>query len=101
MLIVQTTCASKKEADRIGEALVRARIAACATILPCGSIFRWKGKIERQREWLLELKVPRANFARVEQAIKKLHSYGLPQVIAIPVARSSRQYKQWVRENSR
>jgi periplasmic divalent cation tolerance protein len=101
MLVVQTTCKSRKEAEKIGEALVRARIAACATAIPCRSIFRWKGKIGRQREWLLELKMPRANFPRAERGIKRLHSYELPQVIALPVARASRQYRKWVGENSR
>ena len=101
MLIVQTACASRKEAESIGEALVSSSLAACASVMPCKSIFFWKGRLEKQDEWLLELKVADAKYARAERRIRQLHSYELPQVIALPVARASREYAQWVRRANR
>ena len=96
MLIVQTTCASRKEAEKIGEALVREHLAACAAIHKCNSIFLWEGRLQKENEWLLELKAPNAKYARIEQRIRQLHSYKLPQIVAVPVARASKDYASWV-----
>ena len=98
MLIVQTTCKSRAEAEKIGVALVRERLAACASVHPCKSIFFWQGRLERQSEWVLELKITNSKYARTERRIRQLHSYALPQIIAFSVVRASKEYEHFIRK---
>ena len=86
-----------KEADRIGRAVIAARLAACVNIVRgVGSIFCWKGKVEKAREFLLILKTTADNFSALEKKIKRLHSYEVPEIIALPVAAGSAEYLRWV-----
>ena len=97
-IVVLVTCGSIKEAQQIGRALVDRRLVACVSILsaPVQSIYRWKNKIESAKEVLLLLKSSRSRFAAVESAIRKLHSYDLPEIIALPIAAGSRGYLDWI-----
>jgi periplasmic divalent cation tolerance protein len=96
--VVLVTCGSKDEADRIASALVAARLAACVNILqaPVRSIYRWRGKVESAAEHLLIIKTSQQQFAAVERAVKRLHSYDVPEVIALPIAAGSQQYLSWL-----
>lgn len=96
MLIVQTTCKTSREAERIASALVKEGLAACAHAFPCKSFFFWKGKMRKEGEWLLELKVRDADYGNVERKIKSLHSYDLPEIVALRPAKASREYSDWV-----
>lgn len=100
-LVVLVTCRSAEEARRIARELVEARLAACGNIVetPVRSIYRWKGKIETAREYLLLVKTSRRRFAALEQTVKRLHSYDLPEIIALPVASGSPQYLKWIDES--
>jgi periplasmic divalent cation tolerance protein len=100
-IIVLVTCGSAKEAGRIARSLVEQRLAACVNILnvPVRSIYRWKGKVDSARELLLVIKSSRRQFARLERAIKKLHSYDVPEIIALPIERGSREYLAWLAES--
>lgn len=100
MLLVHTTCATKKEAERIATALVRAKLAACASVFPCKSFFYWKGSLERQKEFAVELKIKEGNYEKAERKIRQLHSYSVPQIIAIK-AKASKDYARWVQGNQR
>jgi len=97
-IVVLVTCGSVKEAQQIGRTLVDRKLVACANILrvPVQSIYRWKNKIELAEEVLLLLKSSRSRFAAVESAIQKLHSYDLPEIIALPIAAGSRGYLDWI-----
>jgi periplasmic divalent cation tolerance protein len=97
-IVVLVTCGSTKEARRIGRALVDRKLVACANILraPVQSIYRWKDKVEFAREVLLVLKSSRSRFAAMDNAIRKLHSYDLPEIIALPIAAGSRGYLDWI-----
>jgi periplasmic divalent cation tolerance protein len=97
-IVVLVTCGSIKEAQQIGRALVDRRLVACANILsaPVQSIYRWRNKIESAKEVLLLLKSSRSRFAAVESAIRKLHSYDLPEIIALPIGAGSRGYLDWI-----
>jgi len=95
MLIVHTTCASKKEAEKIAAALVRSKLAVCASAYPCKSFFIWKGKFERQSEFVVEIKMKDSNYAAAERMIKKMHSYSVPQIIAVEVSRANPAYAKW------
>jgi periplasmic divalent cation tolerance protein len=100
-LVVLVTCPSAKEAERIASALVQARLAACGNILqsPVRSIYRWKEKIESAREFLLLIKTSRRRFSELQAAIKQLHSYEVPEIIALPIAAGSQGYLSWLAES--
>jgi periplasmic divalent cation tolerance protein len=102
-IVVLVTCGSAKEARRIARLLVDQRLAACVNILeaPVRSVYRWKGKVESAAELLLVIKSSRKQFARLERAIKAIHSYEVPEIIALPIARGSRAYLAWLGESIR
>jgi periplasmic divalent cation tolerance protein len=101
MIVVITTCGSEGEADRIAEALVAERLAACVQILPMRSVYRWQGAIERAEEWQLQVKTRSTLADEVEARIKALHGYDLPEIVALPVAAGSSDYISWVRAETR
>jgi periplasmic divalent cation tolerance protein len=100
-IVVLVTCKSKSEARRIVTSLVEKRLAACGNIVesPMTSIYRWKGKIERAKEVLVMLKSARTEFAALEREVARLHSYDVPEIVALPVVVGSAKYLTWVREN--
>jgi periplasmic divalent cation tolerance protein len=97
-IIVLVTCGSAKEAERLAEALVEKRLAACVTILqdPVKSIYRWKGRVETAREFFLLIKSSRANFLALSRQIEKLHSYETPEIIALTITAGSPEYLRWL-----
>jgi periplasmic divalent cation tolerance protein len=101
--VVLVTCSSEEEASRIARALVVQRLAACVNILesPVRSVYRWKGSVETAMEHLLIIKTRRARLAALEAAVKGLHSYDTPEVIALPIAAGSRRYLAWLEESVR
>ena len=98
--VVLVTCSSVAEARRLSRALVDARLAACVNILPGAveSIYRWKGRVESARERLLLIKTSRKRLAGLQAAVQRLHSYDVPEIIAIPIAAGSRAYLAWLAE---
>jgi periplasmic divalent cation tolerance protein len=101
VIVVLVTCKSKAEARRIAELLAKKRLAACGNILesPVSSIYRWKGKIERAKEYLLILKSTRAAFVGLEREVTRLHSYDVPEIIALRIAHGSGKYLNWIAAN--
>lgn len=99
-IVVLVTCGSTREARRIARTLVEARLAACGNVLeaPVRSIYRWKGRVETAREFLLVIKTTRRRFAALEKTVKRLHSYDVPEIIALPVASGSSDYFAWIDE---
>lgn len=97
-VVVLVTCADAAEAKRIARAVVDERLAACVNILPGAvvSIYRWKGKVETARERLLLIKTRRARLKKLHAAVVRLHSYDLPEFIALPILEGSRQYLDWI-----
>lgn len=96
---IQVTMTTEKRADaeRIARALVEGRLAACVQIVgPITSIYRWKGKIETTGEWLCLIKSREENYGALEQAVRSLHPYETPEIIAVPVAAGSREYLDWL-----
>ena len=98
--VVFVTCGSEEEASRIARALVGERLAACVNILeaPVRSVYRWKGRVETAMEHLLVIKTRRARLRALEEALRRMHSYETPEMIALPVAEGSRKYLTWVDE---
>lgn len=101
-LVVLVTCGSAKEATRIARALVELRLAACGNIFqnPVRSIYRWKNKIESGKECLLLVKTSRSRFAKLEAAVRRLHSYDVPEIIALPIAGGSPAYLAWLADST-
>lgn len=100
MILVMTTTGTADEAQRIGRELVERRLAACVQVDgPITSIYRWAGAVETSTEWRLTAKTRRESFNAVAAAIRELHSYQLPEIVAIDVAGASPEYRAWVEEN--
>jgi periplasmic divalent cation tolerance protein len=100
--IVLVTCASIAEARKIAEHVVEQKLAACANIVPgVESIYRWKGKVERAKEVLLVIKTTAARLRKLESEVKRLHSYDLPEFVAVPIVAGSQQYLDWLRKSVR
>ena len=102
-IVVLVTCGTAAEADRIAEALVEGKLAACVNVVqaPLRSTYRWKGKVETASEYLLLIKTSRRLLPRVQEEVERLHSYELPEVIALSIAAGSAPYLRWLNEGLR
>jgi len=100
--IVLVTCGTLKEARRIARTAVGKRLAACGNIIlsPVESFYTWKGKLERAREYLLVMKTTAKRLAELENEVKRLHSYEVPEFIALSIVAGSRNYIAWLRESA-
>lgn len=97
ILIVITTSDSMEEVRNIGRTMVEKRLAACAQISgPIESHFWWNGKLDRAEEWQCRLKTSRAKYPELEQTIKQMHSYEVPQIVAVPVCSALDSFEKWV-----
>jgi periplasmic divalent cation tolerance protein len=101
--VVLVTCGSRAEARKIVRLVVEARLAACANLVsaPVESIYRWKGKVESAREFLLVIKTTRARFSALREVILNAHSYDVPEIIALPIAAGSEKYLAWIADSVR
>jgi periplasmic divalent cation tolerance protein len=98
--LMLTTGGSKEEAQRIARALVERRLAACVNVVgPIESVYRWQDKVENAEEWLLLIKTTAAAVAQVNALIRELHSYELPECLALPIESGSTAYLKWIEEN--
>ena len=101
VLVVLVAAANQDEAARIAEEMVNAKLAACASIIPgIQSIYRWKGKVVKAEEVLLLLKTTKPRYYALEKAIKAMHAYETPEIIALPVKEGLDQYIEWVRSET-
>jgi periplasmic divalent cation tolerance protein len=99
-IVVLCTCASPGEADRLARALVEARLAGCVSVVGgVRSIYRWKEEIESAEECLLAIKSSRAQFDALRAKIEELHSYEVPEVLALPVVDGAARYLEWLSGN--
>ena len=100
--IILTTAGSQEEAAKIAHGLVERRLAACVNIVPrIESVYRWQGKVETAQEWLLLIKTQAELFERVRDAVKDLHSYDLPECVMLEVAAGTKEYLDWIAENTK
>jgi periplasmic divalent cation tolerance protein len=91
------TVENQKEAIKIGKGMVNAKLAACANIIPrIQSVYQWKGKVVKGQEVLLILKSTKNRYRALERAIKTMHTYEIPEIIALPVEEGLDQYIKWV-----
>jgi periplasmic divalent cation tolerance protein len=101
-LLIMTTCPDMPAAEKIASELVDNSLAACVQLLPgIRSFFRWQGKVERADEILLLIKTTAQRYAEIENIINSLHSYEVPEIIAVPVTAGLRDYLNWIDDNTR
>jgi periplasmic divalent cation tolerance protein len=99
-LQVLTTAGSEEEAERISDALVERRLAACVQVLgPIASRYRWRGEVETAREWICLAKTEAARYPALEAAIREAHSYEEPEIVATPIVAGSQGYLDWIGES--
>jgi len=99
---VFTTTDTEAGAKKIADVLVTARLAACVQVVgPITSTYRWQGKIETAQEWLCIIKSTDALCDEVESAIRELHPYEVPEIIAVAVTAGSQEYLEWLKESVR
>lgn len=100
-LIVLVTVSSSEEAETIAYALVEEKLAACVNIIPgLTSIFTWEGKLDRAAELLLVIKTRQERMKELIKTVKDLHSYSVPEIIALPIIGGSEDYLKWVDEST-
>ncbi len=99
-IVILITCASKEEAEKIANALVETKLAACVNIAGgVNSVFRWQGKLDKAEEILLIAKTQENKLAAVIDKVKSLHSYEVPEIIALPVVGGNTDYLKWIDES--
>ena len=96
-IIVLVTTASKHEAEEIVQHLLGDKLIACGNIVgPVTSFFRWSENVERAEEFLVLMKTRRDLFQRLSEVVKTLHSYEVPEILAVPVVEGSMDYLEWL-----
>ncbi len=101
-VIVFITTRSTEEAKKIGKLLVEEGLAACCTIIqPVESVFKWKDAIHIEQETLIISKTREELFSALEKRVKQLHSYEVPEIIAIPITQGSKSYLDWIVKETR
>ena len=100
-IVVLVTTNGVRQAKKIARALIEERLAACANVItPVQSIYRWEGKVAEESECLMIIKTTRVRFEEVRACVERLHSYSVPEVIALPIIDGAANYLNWVAEAS-
>lgn len=97
--VVMVTAASRTEAEMIAKTLVEVHLAACVSLLPIHSIYTWQGEVQSEDEWQLLIKTDLKKFSQLESKVRELHSYEVPEIIALPIIAGSQSYLNWISEN--
>ncbi|MCC7474172.1 MAG: divalent-cation tolerance protein CutA [Pirellulales bacterium] len=96
-LQVSTTTASRADAERIAQELVTHRLAACVQIIgPVQSTYRWQGTVETVEEWLCQIKTTQNRWEALQQALRAIHPYEVPELVAVSIERGSPDYLNWL-----
>jgi periplasmic divalent cation tolerance protein len=99
--MVFVMAANEDEAHRIAQALVAERLAACVNITgPVRSIYRWRGEIENASEYMLVIKTSKRHFSKLERRVRELHSYEVPEIVAVTLVEASKPYVAWLAEST-
>lgn len=99
-VVVFVTCANREEGEKISRALVKKKLVACVNLIPeITSRYWWQEKIEVSSETLLIIKTKKSLFKQIVAEVKKLHSYTVPEIIALPIIAGNKDYLNWIRES--
>ena len=101
VLVVLVMTSSRREAGSIAKAVVKEKLAACVNMVPgVTSVFRWKGRVQISREVLLIMKTTVRRYSALEQRIRSLHSYQVPEILAVKIEQGAKQYIGWVQQET-
>lgn len=101
-IIIYITTGSINEAKKIGRVLIDEKLVACSNIIsPIRSIYKWKGKVCDDKEALMVLKTKKKLFNQIVKRVEKLHSYDVPEIIAMPIIEGSSKYLSWINEETK
>ena len=97
--VIFVTAPDKKQARQIANKLIKTKLAACVNIIPgVESLFSWKGKIDSAKELLLIIKSKESKLPKIIKTVKSLHSYEVPEIIALPIIAGNKEYLRWIDE---
>ncbi len=100
-ITILVTTASEEEAERIAEELLAAKLIACANIVGgVRSLFSWAGAVQKEQEILIIMKSRQVLFEEIEQKVRQIHSYDVPEILALPILTGSGPYLQWLGEET-
>ena len=101
--IVLVTCGSLAEGRKIAQGVVKKRLAACVNVgtAPVESVYWWKGKVEKAKEFLLVMKTTAGRLKELEKEVKRMHSYDVPEIVVIKIESGSAEYLAWIRESTK
>lgn len=94
--VVLVTAGSRSEAEAIARLLVNERLAACVNLFPVYSVYTWQGAVQQEEEWQLVIKTDLAHFATLAAKVQQVHSYEVPEVIALPIGAGAPAYLNWL-----
>jgi periplasmic divalent cation tolerance protein len=98
--LVLVTIDTEANAQKLAQQLVEARLAACVSLTPVQSVYRWQGAVQHDQEWQLTIKTDLSRFDALAQFIAQHHPYEVPEIIAIPLAAGSAAYLSWLAEQT-
>ncbi len=96
MILTYITCKNKAEAEKIANHLLKNKLIACANMFPINSLYRWKGKLQKDKEFVLLTKTIKTKAKKVEKEVKKIHSYDIPCIIKKEVT-ANKEYLRWIK----
>lgn len=94
--IVLVTASSEEEAHKIASTLIESHLAACVNLTPVTAVYRWQEKLNCDEEWQLTIKTDLSKFELLVNTIKEIHSYEIPEIIALPIVKGSSHYLGWM-----
>jgi len=101
-VVIFITAANKKEAEKIASVLIKEKLAACVNIIEnVHSLFWWQGKVDSAQEVLLIVKSRKTLMNKLIKKVKSLHSYEVPEIIALPIVSGDKKYLEWINESTR
>ncbi len=101
-IVVLVTASSTQEAQKLGKDLVQEKLAACVNVIPkIISIFNWHEDVCEEEEVLMIVKTSGEKFSALEKKVKQMHSYDVPEIIALPIVAGSKEYLNWIRKETK
>jgi len=101
LCLVLSTASSREEGVGIGRRLVEERLAACVNVVPAArSVYRWEGEVQEADEAVLMIKTRRDRYTALARRLQELHSYSVPEIVALPIETGAAAYVEWVRQSA-
>lgn len=100
-IMITTACSSKENAELISETLLNKHLISCAQISAIESAYHWQGKIEHNTEYLIQIKTTKNNYQEIEEQIKKLHTYEVPEIAAYDIILGEKNFLNWITEETK